>query len=171
MTAEILEFTGEDRYLSNFDIVPVFVFGRTWKSSEHAFQAAKFFGRPQAREHIEAIYNAKTPGEAKRLGRQHREWLRPAWDAISIPTMAVIVLRKFEQNAYHRDRIVATRSAVLVEGNSHGDRLWGAVWQGFGGAGPDGPALNWASDGNSTLVGRNELGKILMVVRDDLRHG
>jgi len=47
--------------------------------------------------------------------------------------------------------LLDTREEKLVEGNQWGDRFWGAVWNG------------------SSWEGRNELGKILMKVRADLR--
>lgn len=137
----ITVFTGEYRFLSNFYQCPVHYLKRTWPSAEHAYQAAKSL-RP---EDHERIFHASTPGEAKRLGRQVA--LRPDWESRKLGIMAAIVERKFSENPDLRARLLETGDRELVEGNTWGDRFWG-VYRG---------------------EGRNELGKILMEVRTQLR--
>ena len=51
---------------SNFSRHAVEFDGRTWATSEHFFQAAKFTDQAD----IEAIHNAKTPFSAAQLGRE-----------------------------------------------------------------------------------------------------
>ncbi|WP_281513165.1 NADAR family protein [Bacteroides acidifaciens] len=84
------------------------------------------------------------PSLAKRLG--HRVALRSDWEEVKYNIMHQICLSKFSQNPALRKRLIDTGDAELVEGNTWGDRIWGVC------------------DG----VGENNLGKILMRVRDEL---
>ena len=61
--------------------------------------------------------------------------------------MKDIVLAKFTQNQFLKEKLLATGDAYLIEGNTWGDRVWGQV----------------------NGVGQNRLGKILMEVRDMLK--
>lgn len=83
------------------------------------------------------------PGQAKKFGRKVK--LRPDWEEIKIEVMTVIVRNKFT-NPDLREKLLATGDQELVEGNWWRDTFWG-VYRG---------------------VGRNELGKILMKIRQEL---
>lgn len=139
----ITHFRGEYRWLSNFYASPVVFRGRTWKTNEHAYQAAKAkFGEEEDR-----IFDAATPGEAKKLGRIVH--LRDGWDrSVSIRVMHDLTLAKFSQNEELKKKLLDTGDARLIEGNDWGDAFWGV---------PEGE------------VGQNILGKILMQVRNELR--
>lgn len=86
-----------------------------------------------------------SPQAAKRLGR--RVELRPDWEAVKYDVMYQVCKAKFTQNPGLRNKLLATGDAELVEGNTWGDQVWG-VCKG---------------------VGENNLGKILMRVRSELR--
>jgi len=64
--------------------------------------------------------------------------------------MEMLVRAKFS-GPLLAERLLATGTNELVEGNSWGDRTWGAVWDGY------------------RRDGRNELGRILMQIRAALR--
>lgn len=169
----ILELAGEYAAWSNFARRKVRVFGRVWLTSEHAFQAAKFFhGDP---DHVERIALADTPGKAKGLGRDRTRRIRSGWDDLLAPSvMTLIVMRKFEQHHDLAFQLLASE-ALIVEGNGHGDRIWGAVWerQTYTSI-RDGErvwAREWDDGGHEVgrLIGRNQLGVSLMLVRDALR--
>lgn len=162
--APILQLRGEYADWSNFGLREVRVFGRTWKTSEHAFQAAKFFGTDE--EHVETIAAAPTPGKAKRLGNDRAHPKRPDWDSIAPNVMTLIVLRKFEQHVDLASQLVRSAPATIVEGNDHGDDRWGAVWVDAELASHL-PLPVWARR-DKWLVGRNQLGKVLMLVRREL---
>lgn len=136
----INSFSGEYAFLSNFYKEPVEWEGITYPTVEHAFQAAKNFDR----KYREQVRDAKTPGDAKKLGRATT--LRPDWEAIKLDVMTILVTRKFTSNAKLAMRLVKTSGHELVEGNDWGDTVWGVV------------------NGEGT----NLLGKILMTVRDEL---
>lgn len=139
-------FVGEYDYLSNFHESPVMFGHFRYRTVEHAFQAAKTLGSEARGE----IWRAATPGAAKRLGR--RVVLRPDWEDVKTDVMRLLVTRKFEDHVDLRRRLLDTGDVPLVEGNGHGDRVWGCV------RGPDG-----------TWGGENRLGRILVQVRSAMR--
>lgn len=116
-------------------------------------------------EWIEQIVNAPSPREAKRLGSTREVRIRPDWDLVSFGVMTLVVLRKFSQHDDLRAALTASAPAVIVEGNGHGDDLWGAVW-----VAEQSVARRtvWNRKGGRALVGRNLLGKALMLARADL---
>lgn len=142
-TPSILEFKGEHQFLSNFYPAEFVWRGKLWPTSEHAYQASK-----SEDSNIQMqILNLPTPGATKRAGKTIK--LRSDWEEIKIDIMTEIVLEKFRQNPDLKARLLATGDAHLEEGNTWNDRFWGVCPPNSG-------------------KGRNELGKILMLVRDCL---
>lgn len=139
----ITEFSGEHRWLSNFWMSPLEMYGWRFPSSEHAFQAAKSLDRAD----WIIIGTLSTPGQAKRYGKRFIQ-LRPDWEGIKVDAMGSILEAKF-QNPDLRARLIATGDAELIEGNHWGDTFWG-VCKG---------------------VGQNHLGKLLMELRQSLLQG
>ena len=133
-------FRGEHAFLSNFHRHPFEWRGKTWDTAEAPFQAAKTRDE-RMRERIRA---APSPGGAKRLGR--RADLRCDWERIKDDVMHSVLVAKFAVPEL-RDALLATGDAELVEGNTWGDVYWGVC----GGR------------------GRNQLGRTLMRIRDDIR--
>lgn len=144
--AEIKSFHDEHRWLSNFWPCEIEFEGVKYASVEFAYQAAKTLD-PKEREAVRAC---DTPGKAKRMGKKVA--VRSDWETVKVRTMRLLVGQKFKDPAL-RAKLLATGMKVLVEGNSWGDRFWGAVW--------DGDA--------KVLDGGNMLGRILMNVRDEIR--
>lgn len=136
----INSFRGDFGFLSNFHEATIYVDGERYRSVEHAYQAYKTMD-PWSRR---LIREAKSPGEAKKLGKS--VLLRGDWDSVKIDMMRSFVRKKFE-NPFLRPLLLATGDAELIEGNTWNDREWG-VCRG---------------------VGQNLLGKILMKVRDEIR--
>jgi len=65
-------------FFSNFSRHEVEVFGYTWMTSEHAFQAMKF--SPHRHDLVARVMHAPTPGQAARLGRDRSFPLHPQWE-------------------------------------------------------------------------------------------
>lgn len=165
----ISAFTGEMRFLSNFYICPVNVFGDNFMSAEHAYQAmkAKLFSD------YERIAAAPTCFEAKRIGRQVE--LDPNFERDKNKIMLDIVWAKFENQALS-DLLVSTYDNLLVEGNYWHDNYWGmcscvrcfnskgAIVSEYG-YNPEN--FNGMSGNSLTRLhpGRNYLGRTLMAVR------
>jgi ribA/ribD-fused uncharacterized protein len=138
---KIVSFTGNFKFLSNFYICEVEYEGIVYPSAEHAYVAAKTTDVIQKY----AIAEMDNPGEVKKLGRKLK--LRLDWEKVKLPIMRSIVEAKFDQNSDLMKMLQLTRPHELIEGNSWGDTYWGQS--------PIGK-------------GRNELGKILMSIRDDI---
>ncbi len=135
----IVEFSGANRFLSNFWPAPLDYDGIRYPTAEHAYQAAKTLDL-EARARIAAL---PTAADAKREGKKVE--MRPDWDQVKDQVMLDIVRAKFQQNPELAAKLRATGSVDLVEGNTWGDTYWGV----------------------SGGVGRNQLGKTLMTVRGE----
>ena len=136
----INEFRNDNYFLSNFYECPVTYDGLTYRNNESAFQAQKCIN-PKGREQFTTLNSS----EAKKLGR--RVLLRKDWEDIKVQVMKEIVTAKFEQNVDLQQKLLDTGDAYLEEGNTWGDRVWGTV----------------------NGAGANNLGKILMEVRENIR--
>jgi ribA/ribD-fused uncharacterized protein len=136
---DIEAFEGNYRFLSNFHPCTIKYEGITYPSVEHAYQACKSTDYEVRRE----IALLPTPGKARRLGSALQ--LRPQWDGIKLGIMADLLRLKFEDPVL-RSALISTKG-TLTEGNSWGDTFWG-VYNG---------------------VGENNLGKLLMTIREELR--
>lgn len=140
MTNRINEFRGKYYFLSNFFEIPVTYEGIIYRNNEAAFQAAKVTDVA-----IREKFSELDPSSAKRKGRHVQ--LRHGWDQIKFNIMYEIVKAKFEQNIELKEKLLSTGDSYLEEGNTWGDRIWGTV----------------------SGKGQNNLGKILMRVREELR--
>lgn len=143
-------FHGDHRFLSNFWIAP-----RTYPvigvcdTAEHFYQAMKCV----TAEDRERIKNAATAGAAKRAGRNAA--ITPVWEERKLHVMRLALKIKFEAGSDVARALLATGDEFLREGNTWGDRFWGAEQV----AHEDGP--KW--------VGQNWLGHLLMAQRAVLR--
>lgn len=146
----ITSFSGPHRFLSNFFPAEIEYGAATYRTVEHAYQAAKTED-PLQRQHVGM---APTPGQAKSRGR--KVTMRPQWELVKIEVMRGLLRQKF-QDPELRGKLLATADRQLIEGNTWGDRYWGAVFTLY----PGHPA--------SVLEGENHLGKLLMEIREELR--
>jgi len=138
----IYSFSGKYKCLSNFYYREFMLDVVKCKTAEHGFQAMK----AHHPEDINRILNTSTPGEAKRIGRSI--CMRDDWENIKVDAMYRVVKSKFEQDPTSRAILLSTDNMPLVEGNTWGDKTWGAVQIGEG-----------------VWQGKNYLGKILMILR------
>jgi ribA/ribD-fused uncharacterized protein len=146
MSDPITSFRGEHRFLSNFWPATVTLDGMAFRSTEHAYQAAKTTDMAE-RSKFQVV---KTPGAAKRLGRRIK--LRPDWESVKEAVMLDLNRQKFSDPEL-AERLLGTGDAELIEGNTWGDRIWGMTLE------------------NGRWIGQNLLGRILMRVREELRKG
>jgi ribA/ribD-fused uncharacterized protein len=139
MTA-ILEFKDEFRWLSNFWPCRVIFEGLEFDSVEAAYVAAK----TKDINLRKAVQKLRTSGECKRFGRSID--LRHDWNDVRIDIMTNLIRQKFALGSELAAKLISTNSAEIIEGNSWNDTFWG-VCRG---------------------KGENNLGKIIMMVRDEL---
>ena len=134
-------FRGPRHFLCNFHREALVYKGILYPTAEHAYRQSKAVFESDRHQ----IAKLKTPGEAKRAGRRIR-MLRKDWEEVKVEIMLEIVQVKFKSIAL-ANMLLATEDEELVEENTWGDKFWGTS----GGA------------------GKNELGKILMQVREELK--
>ena len=147
-------FAGDYGFLSNFFPCLVGHAGNKYPTAEHAFQCAKTVV-PEERYRIA---NAITPGIAKRLGGPKPRGiatLRPDWEAIKVPVMTEILRDKFTRHIRLREELLLTQSAMLIEGNTWCDNIWG----------------DCRCAKCRRIPGENLLGRILMRLREELKNG
>lgn len=131
--------------------------GIHYATAEHFMMAgkARLFGDEET---LAKILSAKTPGEAKKLGRlvrnfDDRLWKTARWDIVVQGNLA-----KFSQHAELAEHLLKTGNAILVEASPF-DRIWGI---GMAVSDPK------ASDPNQ-WQGHNLLGFALVEVRERLK--
>ena len=129
-------FTDEYRFLSNF-IGGVYFDGEWYHSAESAYQAAKTVDPKERRP-----FQSMNPGTAKKMGKKIP--IRQDWDKVKVEIMSSIVFDKFYRNKELRQKLIDTGDMYLEETNTWDDTFWGVC----------------------NGEGRNELGKILMKIRN-----
>lgn len=141
----INKFEGEYAFLSNFYPSPFVYDGIEYPTVEHFFQAAKTTDLTKRKE----IAAAPTPGQAKRMGRQVK--LRPDWEEVKVYIMALGLKLKFSDPNL-AEQLMDTWPEHLVEGTTWHDRFWGVC-----------------TCGRCYGHGENQLGQLLMDLREELR--
>ena len=109
---------------------------------ENAYQSAKATNATDRRK----IAEASTPNLAKWFGRNLQS-IRPDWQSIKIQVMDYLLHQKFAPGSELARKLIETGNDHLAEENIWGDRFWGTV------------------DGK----GENNLGKLLMKIRDEFK--
>lgn len=139
----IKEFQGEYRWLSNFAPVNIEYGGIAYPSVEHYYVAMK-----TDKNHIrEKISTFTHPAQAKKYGQKLP--LPDYWDDnYKIKIMMFGLKQKFNQEPY-KTKLLKTEDEFIQEGNWWGDKFWGVD-------------LN-------TGKGKNNLGKIIMEIRETLK--
>lgn len=138
---KVKSFRGKYGFLSNMYEVRFEWDGRTYNSSEAAFQSAKSLD-PAERDRFSQMAGVTAKREGKKVA------LRGDWDVVKVDIMEEIVRAKFMQNPDILKLLVETGDMELIEGNRWHDKFWGVdIFSG---------------------EGENNLGRILMKVRAEL---
>lgn len=141
----VARFNLDYKFLSNFQASTFFYEGNKYATVEHAYQALK----SNVPEEQKLVREAIAPSQAKKLGKSVT--LRPDWEEVKVPLMKKLLDLKF-QNPFLRHLLLNTGNAILIEGNTWHDTVWGVC---------NCPKHNGE--------GQNFLGKLLMTVRDEAR--
>lgn len=136
--------TKPDGEFSNFWPAPIEIDGKVWPTTEHYFQKEKFPHNPAYQEQIRY---ARTPAIAKKMGSTRLVKLRDDWEQVKDAVMDKALRAKFTQHPELREKLLATGERPLVE-HTVKDSYW-------------------ADGGDGS--GRNQLGKALCNLRDQLR--
>lgn len=147
-TGVILEFRGENYFLSNYYTAPFVWRGQDFLSGEQAFAYAKAqFATKDSERYMREVLSTDEPGLAKRVGRRLPLDV-VAWDMHKVSFMRQIVHAKFRTaDPILVHWLLNTNAKMLIEGNDWGDKFWGRVQE------------------NGKWVGLNTLGVILMEER------
>lgn len=135
----IQEFRGKYRYLSNFAYCEILLDGIKYPTIENAYQATKTI-ISNDREPFEII----TASQSKSRGRMIS--IRHDWEEKRIPIMSNLIRQKYWKEPF-KSALLTTGDNEIQEGNYWGDTFWG-VCRG---------------------IGCNNLGKIIMLVRTEIR--
>lgn len=146
MRDELLFYNEWDPYgeLCNYYVRDMIIDGVLWASVEHYYQAQKTLDAEYARR----IHDALSPADAKMLGNSPDCVRRADWDTWKILVMQKALFAKFSQHEDLRTLLLHTGNQVLHE-NSKEDYYWGL---------------------GETRKGLSMLGKLLMALREVLRH-
>jgi hypothetical protein len=131
---------------SNFSPHPIQIEGLDWQTVEHYYQAQKFVGT-ENEGLISVIRDTKTPEQAAAIGRDRTRKLRPDWEQVKPQVMWQGVLTKFLTHTDIQTILLDTGEELIVE-DSPTDYYWGC---------------------GQDKSGQNQLGKILMKVRQEIR--
>ncbi len=145
-SGDIIGFYPREFYtFDNFSSFQVDYKGRRWATSEHAYQATHFF--ETAPELAEQIYNARSAHEAFSIAKTNADKAPDDWNEIKVEVMYEICKLKLVQNPYVKHKLELSGNLDIIE-DSPKDDFWG-----------------WGANRD----GRNELGKIWMRLRKELR--
>lgn len=128
-----------------------------FKTSEHLFMAlkAEFF---QDEEIFEKILYVDDPQDAKKLGREIKNYDDLKWTDVRYECMLHACHLKFEQNSDLKKILLDTGDRILVEASPY-DKIWGVGLREDDDTILD--SLKWR--------GQNLLGNVLMDVRERLK--
>ncbi|KAG9315170.1 hypothetical protein JVU11DRAFT_4295 [Chiua virens] len=147
-TSPVLFYDKNDPFyeFTNFSPHDVMYKGKTYPTSEHLFQAFKFLDN-----HPEIAEQIRTCGERPMLAfdeaHRNQKLVRSDWRQVNIEKMEIALRLKFTQHPDLKALLLGTGDADLIE-NSPRDYFWGI---------------------GADHSGRNELGKTLTRLREELR--
>lgn len=129
---------------SNFALFPITINEVIWPSSEHYYQAQKFFDL-NLQEKVRA---AETPYLAAQIGRDPQLPMREDWDEVKDGVMLIALHAKFGQYKVLQDLLLSTNNTHIYEHTKND--------------------CYWADCGDRT--GKNMLGQQLMLIRDEFKN-
>ena len=133
--------------MSNFELYPVIYQGIEYPSSEHAYQAQKL----KDIEDKKAILPL-TSGQAKKFHLNFpKEKLVENWESIKLDVMRDVLIDKFTRHEELKQKLIDTGDKYIEETNAWKDQFYGVYYK--------------------TGEGQNNLGKLLMLLRDKLKKG
>lgn len=148
---DIKGFFGEYRFLSNFWPAKVFLDGEEYNSTENAYQAAKY------KKELRNYFRKCSGKEAVIFARENDDgkYSSEEWNDINLEVMKKLLIQKFDKNLNQENykKLMETGSKYLEETNYWGDKYWGVS------------KFSESEDG----IGENNLGKLLMEIRENLR--
>lgn len=148
-----LAFATSNAYLSNFFKCDLHYNGRMFDSAERAYQFERCT-RLGAPEIAQQVLDARGASKCKQASGYIKS--TGEWDAQKRDIMKEIVSEKSSQNEYLLNSLLSTGKKALIEATTY--MFWGAA-----------AVIGSKSLKNGTWKGRNELGLILIEVREEIK--
>jgi ribA/ribD-fused uncharacterized protein len=146
--SQVFFYEQDHYYLSNFSAFAINWMGLSFPTSEHAYQWTKFADARNPHSDIRAMIRfAPSAHEAFKLAERYAAHRDPDWNLVKFDRMKAILIHKANQHEYVSRKLLETGERELVE-NSWRDDVWG-----------------WGPNRD----GQNQLGKLWMQVREELR--
>jgi hypothetical protein len=140
----IIEFKDDYKWLSNFEPVKIIYNELEFPSVEHAYQSAK----GDDEEWIKFCSNVNNKaGYVKQMSKTIK--LDKNWSKDKIKIMKLLLKQKFNKEPF-KTKLLETGNEYIQEGNTWNDVFWGVD-------------LN-------TNNGKNNLGKLIMDIRNELNN-
>jgi len=137
-------FSGAFDPLNNWSAHAVKIWGKLFPTVEHGYHYRKFTETNPTL--AITILQAPSPWAALQIGRKHKDKRRRDWGTVKVGIMTELVRAKVAQNEDVRICLLKTGGKKIVE-NSPWNSFWGS-----------------GQNGN----GQNHMGRILMLVREEL---
>lgn len=154
-------------YFSNWAHIPggliIKIKGKdvTVPTSEHIFMIfkAQYFEDEEA---VQKIIDAKTPKDAKAVGRSVKNFVAEKWDRVSSYYMTKTIMLRYQQDSKFADMLTDKKyeGKTFVEASPY-DKIWGI---GMGEKDPD-------VEDKSKWEGQNKLGRCLTNLRNRIARG
>jgi ribA/ribD-fused uncharacterized protein len=139
-------FKGPYEKFSNFYPCKIYYEQLWYPTVEHAYVAAK--SKDKFFRWKIAHMDAEDAGAAKKFGR--KVILRSDWEMVKLSIMRSLLNQKFS-NIEFKSLLLSTEDADIIEGNYWHDNYWG----------------DCRCKKCKNIIGRNNLGKILMEIRNN----
>ena len=134
--------------LDNFSAFGFVMDNEYFQTSEHAFQYLKFVDTNK--EIADKIKESFSPNDARIIAHENKEYRLSNWSDVKYQNMEKVLRLKVEQNPIVKDVLLNTKDYIIAENCIDEDTDWGL---------------------DSNNQGDNNLGKIWMKIRDDIKGG
>ena len=132
--------------LDNFSAFGFEMNGEYFQTSEHAFQYLKFVDTNK--EIANKIKESFSPNDARNIAHENKEYRLSNWTDVKYQNMEKVLRLKVEQNPIVKEVLLNTKDYIIAENCIDEDTDWGL---------------------DSNNQGDNNLGKIWMKIRDDIK--
>lgn len=132
--------------LDNFSAFGLIMDNEYFQTSEHAFQYLKFVNTNK--DLAKKIKDAYSPNAARKIAQENKKYKTKDWTKVKYFNMEKVLRLKVSQNPIVMKKLLATENYIIAEYCTDEDTEWGL-------------------DNNNS--GENNLGKIWMKIRDELK--
>ena len=134
--------------LDNFSAFGFEMNGEYFQTSEHAFQYLKYVDTNK--DIANKIKESFSPNDARNIAHENKKFRLSNWSDVKYQNMEKVLRLKVEQNPIVKDVLLNTKDYIIAENCIDEDKDWGL-------------------DNNNQ--GDNNLGKIWMKIREDIKGG